>query len=387
MLAALLFLGFGSALTTAHLPVLVPLRISSRPRYPKATSQRTRSPSRPRTARPRPRLWSGGDQAAHHRLERRSVIVPQLASARVGAVAASDPQRKARRPVSCRNQRSGSSGSGRARPADPQQIEVAMMGSQEDIAVAQDAPAQTSADSKPLLGMPRRARPDAGIRQEAAPVTVASRSCRRRRPRPRSPSRTLSRALASMHSKRLRRGTRSIPSTVAKALQSGDRPMRVRAVAVDGDRTACSPCRFRFTAERSGRARIALNDVGAYAKSKTPGTSRAEGDLPLRDAAGADAKPIRTISRAPARCDLYHGALRNRLPCRRWSAKTIMLLSRAQDLEQEGATGRHHHDHLLPGGREDLRAPGARPHRLREHRPYDGQSRLLRDAITAGCTI
>ena len=160
-------------------------------------------------------------------------------------------------------------------------------------------------------------------------------------------------------------------------MQSGDR-YAVRAMAIDGDPNRMQPVQVSVYSKTELIGSIALNDVGAYAKSEDPWYQRDPFESSLLPAQV-------NLEDQPRLLDaIYVTALRNRLPTP-VVGETIMLLSRAQDLEQKVQTGDTITIIYSPLARDFETGPWA--HRLCEHRPHHGQSGLLCDAITAGCAI
>ncbi|WP_413989663.1 M23 family metallopeptidase [Labrys okinawensis] len=324
MLAALLFLGIGSALTTIYL-------------FSSNRNQQQAAVSDSDLAANLVAIQTPDSEAEDEALIRAAikpriidlsgdpVIVPQLASApRQLLKLASAPQRAAVSDLGIKNDV--------FRLKDVLDLptpasQVAMMGSQEDIAVAQDAPTQASADST-----------GDGDSAEGTSQIAASGS---------SPGDRVTdfaqTAKASISLPDALKGLGLDPGQATAAggafnsfygresLQTGDR-YAVRAVAIDGDPSHMQPVQVSVYSKSDLVGSIALNDVGAYAKSEDPWYQR--------DPFAAPLVPVQPDPEDQPRLldAIYVTALRNRLPTP-VVGETIMLLSRAQDLEQKVQPG------------------------------------------------
>jgi murein DD-endopeptidase MepM/ murein hydrolase activator NlpD len=324
MLAALLFLGFGSALTTIYL-------------FSSARNQQQAAVSESDLAANLVAIQTPDSEAEDEALVRAAikpriidlsgdpVIVPQLASApRQLLKLASDPQRKAATDLGIK--------SDVFRLKDVLDLptpesQVAIMGSQEDIAVAQDAPAQTSTDGTDdgdgTEGSSQIAASGAGPGDRVADFAQTAKAAI-----------SLPDALKGLglDAQQAAAAGDAFNSFYGReSLQSGDR-YAVRAVAVDGDPNHMQPVQVSVYGKSDLVGSIALNDVGAYAKSEDPWYQRDPFATPLVPVqADPDDQP-RLLDA------IYITALRNRLPTP-VVGETIMLLSRAQDLEQKVQPG------------------------------------------------
>lgn len=116
-----------------------------------------------------------------------------------------------------------------------------------------------------------------------------------------------------------------------QSLQAGDR-YAVRAVALDGVGGRLSPVQISIYEETDLIGSIALNDVGAYARSEDPWYGRDPFETQLVPESTNPEDRLRLLDA------IYFAALRNRVPAP-VVGETIMLLSRAQDLEQKVQPG------------------------------------------------
>jgi murein DD-endopeptidase MepM/ murein hydrolase activator NlpD len=207
------------------------------------------------------------------------------------------------------------------------EAQVGVAGSQDDIATAQAAASPASGGS-----------PDAGVVQDGSSVVVASDT-------------TVAGALTEFAQ------TAGAPVDISKALgdlgldgdralaaqdafnayygrlslEAGDR-YAVRAVAFNGVSGRPTPVQLSVYAETSLVGSIALNDVGAYAKSEDPWYERDPFETQLVPESVNPENRLRLLDA------IYLAALRNRVPAP-VVGETIMLLSRAQDLEQKVQAG------------------------------------------------
>lgn len=115
------------------------------------------------------------------------------------------------------------------------------------------------------------------------------------------------------------------------SLGAGDR-YAVRAVALDGVGGRLSPVQVSIYQEKSLVGSIALNDVGAYARSEDPWYDRDPFETQLVPESTNPEDRLRLLDA------IYFAALRNRVPAP-VVGETVMLLSRAQDLEQKVQPG------------------------------------------------
>lgn len=115
------------------------------------------------------------------------------------------------------------------------------------------------------------------------------------------------------------------------ALETGDR-YAVRAVAFNGVSGQLSPVQLSVYADKNLVGSIALNDVGAYARAEDPWYGRDPFETQLVPESVDPQDRLRLLDA------IYLAALRNRVPAP-VVGETIMLLSRAQDLEQKVQPG------------------------------------------------
>jgi murein DD-endopeptidase MepM/ murein hydrolase activator NlpD len=325
MVVALLFLGLGSAVTTIYL--FSPGRNQQVAVVPDSDMQASLVPVEGEDneaedealirAAIKPRIIDlSGDP----------VIVPQLASApRQLMKLASDAQLKAASGLGIKGDV--------FRLKDVLDLptpesQVAILGSQEDIAVAQDAAPQASGDSTD----------DAADGAEGSSTIAASAG---------SPGdKTTDFAQTAKAPVSLSEALKGLGLDAGQSVAAGeaftsfysrpdlDRDDRyvVRAAAIDGDASHMEPVQVSVYSNTQLVGSVALNDVGAYVKSEDPWYQRDPFAAPL---APAEVDP----EDQPRLLDaIYVTALRNRLPAP-VIGEAIMLLSRAQDLEQKVQPG------------------------------------------------
>lgn len=256
------------------------------------------------------------------------VIVPQLASApRQLMKLASDPQRKAADSLGIK--------SDVFRLKDVLDLpspesQVAILGSQEDIAVAQDAPAQTSAS-----GADTGSGPDD---TEGSSVVGASSTSSGDRvadfAQTAKSQISLPEALKGLglDAQQAAAAGEAFNSFYGRPNLQGDDRYVVRAAAIDGDPNRMEPVQVTVYSKTDLVGSIALNDVGTYVKSEDPWYQRDPFAAPLAPAQVDPEDQPRLLDA------IYVTALRNRLPAP-VIGEAIMLLSRAQDLEQKVQAG------------------------------------------------
>lgn len=324
MATALVFLGLGSAVTTIYL--LAPDRTRQQVTVTDSDLQANLVPVQGEDneaedealirAAIKPRIIDlSGDP----------VIVPQLANApRQLVKLAGDTQRKAAVSLGIKSEV--------FRLKDvldlpTPQSQVAVLGSQEDIAIAQEAPASGgAADNGP------GADTAAGSSSIAASSSTGDRVAdfaEKAKARIR-----LTDALSNLGLDTQRAGAAGDAFNAFynhPMLEADDRYV-VRAVAVDGDPNRMQPVQVSVYAKTELIGSIALNDVGAYVRSEDPWYRR--------DPFAAPLAPVQVDpENQPRLLDaIYVTALRNRLPAP-VIGEAIMLLSRAQDLEQKVQPG------------------------------------------------
>ena len=326
-LVALAFLGFGAALTTIY--------IFSPDHAQQQTAQSDSDLDANLVA-----VQSADSEAEDEALIRAAikpriielsgdpVIVPQLASApRQLVKLASDPQRKAATDLGIKNDV--------FRLKDVLDLpspesQVAILGSQEDIAVAQDVPASIVAETAD-----NAANADSTEGSSLIVTTDASQS-----DKVSDFAQTAKTPIALVEALKGLGLDAQQAAAAADAfnsfyghpgLQSGDR-YAVRAVAIGGDPHHMQPVQISVYSKTALIGSIALSDVGTYAKSEDPWYQRDPFATPLEQVrVNAEDEP-RLLDA------IYVAALRNRLPTP-VIGETIMLLSRAQDLEQKVQPG------------------------------------------------
>ena len=327
MLAGLLFLGFGSALTSIYI-------------FSADRNQRQAAVPESDLDANLIAIPSQDDEAQDEALVRAAikpriidlsgdpVIVPQLASApRQLVKLASDPQRKAASDLGIK--------SDVFRLKDVLDLptpdsQIAVLGSQEDIAVTREIPAQGSADDTDNGAGADAAEGSSSIAAAGAssgdrPAEFAQTA---------KASISLSDALKGLglDGQHATAAGEAFNSFYAhQSLESGDR-YAVRAMAIDGDPNRMQPVQVSVYSKTELIGSIALNDVGAYAKSEDPWYQRDPFETPLVPAQVNPEDQPRLLDA------IYVTALRNRLPTP-VVGETIMLLSRAQDLEQKVQPG------------------------------------------------
>lgn len=325
MAAALLFLGLGSAVTTIYL--LAPDR--GRPQVEVTDSDLQAS------LVPVPGEDSEAEDEALIRaaikpriidLSGDPVIVPQLASApRQLVKLASDTQRKAAGSLGIKNEV--------FRLKDvldlpTPQSQVAVLGSQEDIAIAQEAPAAAGTGtgdtgSGTAIGSSSIAASSSSTGDRVADFAEKAKARIR-----------LTDALGNLglDTQRASAAGEAFTAFYNRPLLEADDRYVVRAVAVDGDPNRMQPVQVSVYAKTELVGSIALNDVGAYVRSEDPWYRR--------DPFAAPLAPVQVDpENQPRLLDaIYLTALRNRLPAP-VVGEAIMLLSRAQDLEQKVQPG------------------------------------------------
>ncbi|MEW9307045.1 M23 family metallopeptidase [Labrys neptuniae] len=325
MAAALLFLGLGSAVTTIYL--LAPDRTRQQVTVTDSDLQASLVPVQGEDneaedealirAAIKPRIIDlSGDP----------VIVPQLADApRQLIKLASDTQRKAAGSLGIKNEV--------FRLKDvldlpTPQSQVAVLGSQEDIAIAQEAPAAGGTTDG-----------EGGADASTGSSSIAASSTS-------TGDRVADFAQKAKARIRLADALNNLGLDTQQAGAAGDafnafynRPMLeaddryvVRAVALNGDPNHMQPVQVSVYAKTELVGSIALNDVGTYVRSEDPWYRR--------DPFAAPLAPVQIDpENQPRLLDaIYVTALRNRLPAP-VIGEAIMLLSRAQDLEQKVQPG------------------------------------------------
>ncbi|WP_448956037.1 M23 family metallopeptidase [Labrys neptuniae] len=325
MAGALIFLGLGSAVTTIYLfapnkalqQVAVTDKDLQANLVPVAGEDSEAEDEAVIRAAIKPRIIDlSGDP----------VIVPQLASApRQLIKLASDTQRKAAGSLGIKNDV--------FRLKDvldlpTPQSQAAVLGSQDDIAMAQEAPAATgAADSAPS------ADDAAGSSSIAASSTSTGDRVADFAQKAKAPIR-LTDALKNLGLDAARAGAAAdaFNSFYSRPmLQSEDRYV-VRAVAENGDPNHMEPVQVSVYAKTELVGSIALNDVGAYVRAEDPWYQRDPFEAPLAPVQVDPENQPRLLDA------IYVTALRNRLPSP-VIGEAIMLLSRAQDLEQKVQPG------------------------------------------------
>ena len=325
MAAALVFLGLGSAVTTIYL--LAPDRTRQQVTVTDSDLQASLVPVQGEDneaedealirAAIKPRIIDlSGDP----------VIVPQLAGApRQLIKLAGDTQRKAAVSLGIKNEV--------FRLKDvldlpTPQSQVAVLGSQEDIAMAQEAPASAGAVDNA---------PGADTATGSSSIAASSSSAGDRvadfaeKAKVRIP---LTDALGNLglDTQRASAAGDAFNAFYSHPMLEADDRYVVRAIAVDGDPNHMQPVQVSVYAKTELIGSIALNDVGAYVRSEDPWYRRDPFAAPLAPAQVDPENQPRLLDA------IYVTALRNRLPAP-VIGEAIMLLSRAQDLEQKVQPG------------------------------------------------
>lgn len=327
MLVALLFLGFGSTLTSIY--IFSPARNQQQATVSDSDLQANlvavpSEGSEDEDARlirdaTKPRIFDlSGDP----------VIIPQLASApRVLLKLASDTQRKAAGDLGIKGDVFRLSD---VLDAPTPKAQLALLGSQDDIAVAQDALQRASSDDTGNEGGTDGAvgsstvdasGPGPGDRVANFAQTAKA-------------SINLSDALKGLGldaQQAITAGAAFGSFYSSQTLQSGDR-YAVRAVPMDSDPNHLQPVQVSVYSKNDLVGSIALSEAGTYTESDDPWSQR--------DPFAAPLTPLKVNPEDQPRLldAIYLAALRNRLPTP-VIGETIMLLSRAQDLEQNVQEG------------------------------------------------
>lgn len=325
MAAALVFLGLGSAVTTIYL--LAPDRSRQQVVVTDSDLQASLVPVQGEDneaedealirAAIKPRIIDlSGDP----------VIVPQLADApRQLIKLASDTQRKAAGSLGIKSEV--------FRLKDvldlpTPQSQVAVLGSQEDIAIAQEAPAASgTTDNGPSI--------DASTGSSSIAASSTSTGDRVADFAEKAKARIrLADALNNLglDTQRANAAGEAFTTFYNRPMLEADDRYVVRAVAVDGDPNRMQPVQMSVYAKTELVGSIALNDVGTFVRSEDPWYRR--------DPFAAPLAPVQVDpENQPRLLDaIYLTALRNRLPAP-VIGEAIMLLSRAQDLEQKVQPG------------------------------------------------
>ncbi|QEN85230.1 M23 family metallopeptidase [Labrys sp. KNU-23] len=325
MAAALLFLGLGSAVTTIYL--FAPDRTRQQVTVTDSDLQASLVPVQGEDSEAEDEaLIRAAIKPRIIDLSGDPVIVPQLADApRQLIKLASDVQRKAAGSLGIKNEV--------FRLKDvldlpTPQSQVAVLGSQEDIAIAQEAPASGgTVDNRPGADAAAGSSSIAASSTSTGDRVVDFAEKAKARIR-------LADALNSLGLDTQRAGAAADAFDAfynRPMLESDDRYV-VRAIAVDGDPNHMQPVQVSVYAKTELIGSIALNDVGAYVRSEDPWYRR--------DPFAAPLAPVQVDpENQPRLLDaIYLTALRNRLPAP-VIGEAIMLLSRAQDLEQKVQPG------------------------------------------------
>ncbi|RFB76358.1 M23 family metallopeptidase [Methylovirgula sp. 4M-Z18] len=324
LLMALVFLGFGAAMTSIY--IFSPARNEQSITVPESDLEANlvAVPSQDSEAEDEA-LIRAAIKPHIIELSGDPVIVPQLASApRQLVKLANDRQRKAADSLGIK--------SDVFRLKDVLDLptpesQIAVLGSQEDIAVAQDASAQASSDN------PDNAPDTAGFSVIAASGAGPGHRIADFAQTAKAPT-TLSDALKGLglDAQKAAAAAGAFASFYSSQnLQSGDR-YAVRATAIDDDPSHMQPVQVSVYSGSKLVGSIALNDDGAFVRSEDPWYQRDPFAAPLvPDRVNPEDQP-RLLDA------IYVTALRNRLPAP-VVGETIMLLSRAQDLEQKVQSG------------------------------------------------
>ena len=325
MAAALLFLGLGSAVTTIYL--FAPDRTRQQVTVTDSDLQASLVPVQGEDSEAEDEaLIRAAIKPRIIDLSGDPVIVPQLADApRQLIKLASDVQRKAAGSLGIKNEV--------FRLKDvldlpTPQSQVAVLGSQEDIAIAQEAPASGgTVDNGPGADAAAGSSSIAASSTSTGDRVVDFAEKAKARIR-------LADALNSLGLDTQRAGAAAdaFDAFYNRPMLESDDRYAVRAIAVDGDPNHMQPVQVSVYARTELIGSIALNDVGAYVRSEDPWYRR--------DPFAAPLAPVQVDpENQPRLLDaIYLTALRNRLPAP-VIGEAIMLLSRAQDLEQKVQPG------------------------------------------------